>query len=188
MARRATQSAKARPLLTGQPWRTRKPAPADAHLDVKLWLRLLNLTNQIKRLLAARLRREFNTSLARFDLLAQLERASPQGLSMTALSARAMVTNGAITGLVDGLVRDGLASRGGHSDDRRTVIVALTRLGKRSFLSMARRHEGWVRELFDGVPAGRKLEFEQCLAMMKMQLRGVHVAPGSRLTLRGDLH
>ena len=173
MAKRVPANAKASPLLTGQARRTRKPAPGD-HLDLKLWLRLLNISNQIKRLLAARLLQDFDTSMARFDLLAQLERAAPpQGLSMTALSARVMVTNGAITGLVDGLVRDGLVKRRAQPGDRRTVIVGLTPLGKRRFLAMARRHESWVKELFSGVPAGQKQDFERCLAMLKIQLQGV---------------
>src|SRR5450631_2304598 len=84
MAKPGTAVPKARPLLTGQAKRSPKPEPADTHLELKIWLRLLNISNQIKRTLAARLRQDFDTSMARFDLLAQLERAAPQRLSMTA--------------------------------------------------------------------------------------------------------
>jgi DNA-binding MarR family transcriptional regulator len=188
MAKPKTAESKTRPLLTGQATRSRQPAPADAHLELKIWLRLLNISNQIKRTLAARLRQDFDTSMARFDLLAQLERAAPHGLSMTALSARVMVTNGAITGLVDGLVRDGLVTRAGHSRDRRTVIVGLTPLGRRRFLVMARRHEQWVRDLFAGLPNQFKSEFQDRLAMMKRQLPVAAPSTARRLTLRGDEH
>ena len=177
MARPEASNANSRPLLTGQARRTRKQAASDSHHDLKLWLRLLSLSNQIKRRLSARLRVEFGISMARFDLMAQLERATPLGLSMTELSAQVMVTNGAITGLVDGLVRDGLVQRQSQSGDRRTVIVGLTPLGKRRFLAMARRHEGWVMELFSGVPADLKREFERCLVGMKQRLQGAALAP-----------
>ena len=177
-----------RPLLTGQAKRSRQPSPADAHIELKIWLRLLAISNQIKRTLAARFRQHFDTSMARFDLLAQLERAAPQGLSMTALSARVMLTNGAITALVDGLVRDGLVTRAGHSGDRRTVIVALTGIGRRKFLTMARRHETWVRDLFEGLSNEFKSEFQEHLAAMKRQLSVTAPSTARRLTVRGDEH
>jgi len=57
-----------------------------------------------------RLRREFNTTLPRFDLMAQLER-NPDGLKMGELSQRLMVTGGNITGVTDQLVRERLVKR-----------------------------------------------------------------------------
>jgi len=107
---------------------------------------------------------------------------------MTALSARVMVTNGAITGLVDGLVRDGLVTRAGHSRDRRTVIVGLTPLGRRKFLAMARRHELWVRDLFEGLSLEFKSEFQEHLAILKQQLSVAAPSSARWLTLRGDDH
>lgn len=177
-----------RPLLTGQAKRSRQPSPADAHIELKIWLRLLAISNQIKRTLAARFRQHFDTSMARFDLLAQLERAAPQGLSMTALSARVMLTNGAITGLVDGLVRDGLVARAAHSRDRRSVIVGLTPLGRHKFRAMARRHELWVKDLLASLPLEFKSEFQEHLATMKRQLSIAAPSSARRLTLRGDEH
>jgi DNA-binding MarR family transcriptional regulator len=188
MAKSAAGRTAARPLLVSRAGRKRKSGASETHLDLKLWLRLLNLTNQIRRLLAARLRREFNTSMARFDLLAQLERADQPGLSMTELSARAMVTNGAITGLVDGLVQDGLVRREAQSHDRRTVIVGLTTSGRRKFLTMARRHERWVIELFSGVPVDLKGDFQQHLSLMKQQFQRAAPDFDRRLTLRREVH
>ena len=183
MAKPLERDAKTRPLLTGQTKRSRKSAPGTDHVELKIWLRLLDISNQIKRRLATRLRVEFGTSMARFDLLAQLERADTPALSMSALSSRVMVTNGAITGVVDGLVRDGLVSRRAHAGDRRTVLVRLTALGRRKFLIMARRHEHWVIELFAGVPPGLKAQFQEQLTMMKRQLHGGHATVGGRFDL-----
>ena len=81
--------------------------------------------------------------MARFDVLAQLERF-PDGLTMSDLSRRLIVSNGAITGMVDKLMQGGLVVRAYDPARRRSVIVRLTRKGRESFLRMARRHEEWV--------------------------------------------
>ena len=49
--------------------------------SLRLWLRLLTCTNTIEREVRARLRRDFDVTLPRFDMMAALERA-PDGLSM----------------------------------------------------------------------------------------------------------
>ena len=85
----------------------RESAAASADkLELRVWLRLLTCTNLIERHVRAKLRESFATTLPRFDLLAQLDRA-PDGLAMGELSSRLMVTNGNVTALADALVRDG---------------------------------------------------------------------------------
>ena len=55
------------------------------HQALKLWLRLLACTTQIEGEIRGRLRSKFDTTLPRFDLMAQLER-DPAGLKMSELS------------------------------------------------------------------------------------------------------
>jgi hypothetical protein len=59
----------------GQALRPAEPAHESdgAHLELRIWLRLLSCATRIEKALNARLRKEFNTTLARFDLLAQLD-------------------------------------------------------------------------------------------------------------------
>jgi hypothetical protein len=61
--------------------------------ELRLWLRMLTCTQMIERNIRAALREKFDTTLPRFDLMAQLERA-PEGLKMNELSRRLMVTGG----------------------------------------------------------------------------------------------
>src|SRR5260370_40778246 len=110
------------------------------HLEIRVWLRLLGCWVKMESILSQRLRKEFNTSLSRFDVLAQLERF-PDGLTMSDLSRRLIVSNGAITGLVDKLMVAGMVMRQDDPRDRRSVIVRLTRKGRESFARMARRPE-----------------------------------------------
>jgi DNA-binding MarR family transcriptional regulator len=124
----------------------------DAHKqELRLWLRLLACATTIEREIRTRLREEFDTTLPRFDLLAQLERA-PQGMTLGEVSRRMMVSNGNITGLVERLVEDKLVTRTPLASDRRVQIIVLTPTGRREFGRMAGAHEGWVAEMVGDLP------------------------------------
>ena len=95
------------------------------HESLRLWLRLFTCTTLVEREIDGMLKRDFGSSLARFDLLAQLHRAQ-EGLRMTALSERTLTTNGNVTWLVAALQREGRVSRRVAIDDRRAAVVRLT--------------------------------------------------------------
>ena len=116
------------------------------HHSIKLWLRLLTCSSLIERKLRTALMEEFNTTLPRFDFLAQLDRV-PEGLSMGELSNRMMVSGGNVSGIAGQLVKEGLISRRAVPENRRTFIVKLSPKGRRFFQKMAVRHEQWVISL-----------------------------------------
>ena len=122
----------------------------DEHASLRLWLRLLSCTTTIERHMRERLRVRFDTTLPRFDMMAQLNR-EPRGLKMSELSRRLMVTGGNVTGLTDQLVAEGLVVRRGIPGDRRAYNVRLTPKGKRQFDAMAVEHERWVIDLMDEI-------------------------------------
>ncbi len=113
---------------------------------LRVWIRLYRATRAVETELRERLRREFDATLPRFDVLAALYRR-PEGLLMTELSRALMVSNGNVTGIVGRLVGDGLIQRTRRNGDRRTSIVRLTPKGFRHFERMATAHESWVNEL-----------------------------------------
>src|SRR5256885_7214270 len=121
--------------------------PADHEAELRLWLRLLTCTTLIEGEVRRRLRDEFDMTLPRFDLMAQLDR-SPNGMTLGELSQRMMVSNGNVTGLADRLVTQGLLDRKPSPTDRRAQIVSLTAEGRRTFRTMARTHENWAAEIF----------------------------------------
>lgn len=130
-------------------------AHVDDHMDVKIWLRLLACSTQIEQQIRQRLRTRFNTTLPRFDYLAQLDR-HPDGLRMNVLSRYLMVTGGNVTGLTDQLEKEGLVRREADPDDRRSFRVLLTDAGRRHFAEMAAEHERWLIEMFDGLGVANK--------------------------------
>jgi DNA-binding MarR family transcriptional regulator len=143
----------------------------DHHQAIKLWLRMLTCTNRITGKIRSRLRENFKTTLPRFDLLAQLER-HPEGLKMSELSKRMMVTTGNVTGITDQLEAEGLVRREVDPSDRRSFVVKLTPEGRRLFGEMAAVHEGWVIELFEGLSSEEKETLYALLGKLKQHLNG----------------
>jgi DNA-binding MarR family transcriptional regulator len=117
---------------------------------LRLWLRMLTCTQLVERELRSRLREQFGTTLPRFDLMAQLERA-PEGLKMNELSRRMMVTGGNVTGITDQLASEGLVDRVDVAGDRRAWRVRLTAKGRTVFQEMAQAHEQWILDAFSGL-------------------------------------
>ncbi|MBR7800045.1 MarR family winged helix-turn-helix transcriptional regulator [Undibacterium fentianense] len=143
----------------------------DHHQSLKLWLRMLSTTVMIENEIRNRLRAEFDITLPRFDLMAQLER-HPDGLRMGELSKRMMVTGGNITGITDQLEQEGLVMRVTDKQDRRAYSVKLTPAGRKAFKTMASVHEAWVAELFSGLDAEQKSQMIGLLSSVKSDLSG----------------
>ncbi|PUE56938.1 MarR family transcriptional regulator [Limnohabitans sp. 2KL-17] len=141
-------------------------AHADHHASLRLWLRLLSATTRIEDTIRQRLREQFGITLPRFDLMAQLER-EPQGLSMSELSRRMMVTGGNVTSIVDQLEKEQLVRRQMQLTDRRSFTVSLTDDGRAVFSAMAQAHEGWVVELLAPMNESEQESLHNLLGTLK---------------------
>jgi DNA-binding MarR family transcriptional regulator len=142
---------------------------------LRLWLRMLTCSQLIEKRIRQRLRSEFDTTLPRFDLMAQLER-SPEGLQMNALSKRLMVTGGNVTGIADQLEHEGIVERIAVAGDRRATFIALTAKGRREFHRMAQRHEAWIVEAFSALDASAITQLQTLLSEVKAHQMKVNAA------------
>ena len=156
----------------------------DDKLELRLWLRLLTCANLIEGRVRAKLREEFGTTLPRFDLLAQFDRAPERGLNMGELSSRLMVTNGNVTGLTEALLREGLVSREPDPADRRSLRIRLTAQGKRAFDAMTPAHEQWIDTMMAGLTRPEMAQLLALLGKLKQSVReagaGAGAAPEGR--------
>ncbi len=141
----------------------------DHHESLRLWLRLLTCTHLIETHVRKGLAAQFKTTLPRFDLMSQLERA-PEGLQMGELSRRMLVTGGNVTGIVDQLERSGLIIRTEDPADRRAYLVKLTKEGRRLFAQMAAEHASWIVKLFSGIPKREQRALQESLSRLRSQL------------------
>ena len=160
--KKATARADAKPRATAR----------NGHEDIRLWLRLLYCSSHIESIMQSRIMGSFGISLARFDLMSQLERVGG-GLTMSEVSRRMMVSNGATTSLVDKLVEDGLVQREAHPEDRRTTLLHLTEQGRERFLAMAAEHEEWITDLLADLKGTAKQDLLSGLGALKQHLENL---------------
>lgn len=117
---------------------------------LRLWLQMLKAVRFVEGSLRERLREGYDTTLPRFDVLAALH-AEPEGMKMSELSQHLVVSNGNVTGVVDRLVKDGLAERQNLATDRRAFLVRITDTGRALMDDMAAEHLRWIDEMFHEV-------------------------------------
>ena len=144
-------------------------AHQDHHDALRLWLRMLTCTQLVEQRVRARLREQFETTLPRFDLMAQLER-SPEGLKMNELSRRMMVTGGNVTGITDQLEAEGLVERTAVANDRRALCIRLTDAGRKAFAVMAAVHEGWIIDALSGLSEREVATLHKLLGKVKQHM------------------
>jgi DNA-binding MarR family transcriptional regulator len=140
--------------------------PEDHAEELRLWLRLLTCTTLIEGEVRSRLRERFDVTLPRFDLMAQLDKA-PDGMTLSDVSKRMMVSNGNVTGLVERLVESGHLDRRTSESDRRVQVIRLTKLGRAEFRKMAAEHETWIADLFADLTPKDVRELMRLLAKTK---------------------
>ena len=142
--------------------------PAEHPEALRLWLRLLTCAQLVETQVRGGLREQFDTTLPRFDLMAQLER-SRDGMKMNELSRRMMVTGGNVTGITDQLVTEDLVERVPVPGDRRAYRVRLTAKGRQEFNLMAQSHEGWIVNAFASLGEQEITQLHALLGKVKRQ-------------------
>ncbi len=150
--------------------RMQDASPSEHAQELRLWLRLLTCAQLVERQVRARLREEFGTTLPRFDLMAQLDR-HPDGLKMSELSRRMMVSGGNVTGITDQLVAEGLVERVDVLGDRRAFHVRLTIRGRKLFGEMAIEHERWIVQAFGALGERDVATLHRLLGRVKQQFQ-----------------
>jgi DNA-binding MarR family transcriptional regulator len=106
---------------------------------VETCLAFLKTTALVYAALDAHLARH-QLSMGKFTVLMQLFRANGQHLTPSECAERSGVTRGTITGLLDGLERDGWVKRQPHPEDRRRLVVQMTEQGQQNLIKMLPDH------------------------------------------------
>ena len=137
--------------------------PASGQIETRLWLQLLSLHGEIFASLNSALSSEFGLSLAKFDVLAQLDRYR-NGLALGQLSQNLRVSGGNVSGLVQRLLADDLISKAMSREDRRSFIVRLTPKGEALFRKAADVHKKHLSKRLENVSAQ---ELDSTLSILK---------------------
>ena len=117
--------------------------------------------------------------------MAQLDKA-PDGMTLSDVSKRMMVSNGNVTGLVERLVESGHLDRRTSDADRRVQVIRLTKAGRAEFRKMAAEHEFWIADIFGDLTPKDVRELMRLLAKTKASAQKSAKARAAEAVRKGD--
>lgn len=135
--------------------------------DLRTWLRMVKAVLPLEREANRLFARGFGQSLARFDVLAQLDLAGEAGLPVGTLAERLIASAGNITHLISRMEREGLVARAADPADRRSQIVRITPAGLAMYRRMAEAHAEWVVERLAGLTPADKRTLQTLLRKLR---------------------
>jgi len=114
---------------------------------------------------------EYGLNPANFDVLATLRRSGPPyELSPNDLIASTMVTSGTMTNRIDQLIKAGLVERVQNKNDRRSVVVSLTKKGFTIIDQTLKAHVETQSRLTSGLTEGDIKKLNVLLRKFMMSL------------------
>ena len=131
---------------------------------LRAWIQLTKCAKRIEGHVNRRFAEAHGTSLARFDVLANLERCDHHAAGVTELSRMLLASQGNITRLLDRMEQDRLVRRRPSPADKRVSEVQMTRAGETLFAQLAQDHESWTRSLFADLD---NAELKQLLGLLQ---------------------
>jgi len=105
---------------------------------------------------------------AQFDIVATL--GNTEGMSCKELGEKTLITKGTLTGVLDRLQAKGLITRSLDPNDRRSMIVRLTRKGEAEFQRIFAPHIRFCKQPFSDYKEEDFAELERVLEKLKSRL------------------
>lgn len=133
--------------------------------SVETCLAFLDATTQVYAAFDAHFER-YGLSAGKFTVLMQLYVAK-QGVPPSEFAERANVTRATITGLLDGLEREGLIQRQPHPSDRRMLTIHLTGAGRTLIETVLPEHFCRTKGLMTHLTPKEKKTFIKLLAKLR---------------------
>jgi DNA-binding MarR family transcriptional regulator len=132
--------------------------------SIETCLAFLDATTEVYAVFNAHFDR-YGLSGGKFTLLMQLYTAK-QDIPPSEFAERANVTRATITGLLDGLERDGLVQRKPHPSDRRMLTVHLTDRGSELMQNILPEHFCRTKRLMETLTASDKRNLVKLLTKL----------------------
>lgn len=117
--------------------------------------------------------KQYDLSPGRFNVLMSLFASPNHTQTLSDLGDYLVVTRANITGLVDGLVEDGLIRRIDHPEDRRVVLAQLTEKAVEFLHWFAPQHHTNIRNLMGEFTPDEKRQFVRLLDKLRAKMREV---------------
>jgi len=137
---------------------------------LRAWIQLTKCAKRFEGQVNRRFAESHGTSLARFDVLANLERCPGHAAGATELSRMLLASQGNITRLLDRMEQDRLVRRRPAAHDGRVSEVQMTRAGEALFRRLARDHERWTGSMFAGLGNDELRQLIRLLGKLRARL------------------
>jgi DNA-binding MarR family transcriptional regulator len=144
-----------------------------------VWRRLLGVQQLLEERLDQELREAHGLTLAEYGVLVHLSEAGPDGLRMSDLAERLLLSRSGLTRRFDGLVRAGLVERRSCPADGRGAMALLTRRGADRLAEAAPTHITGVRRYLIDPLEGRLGALSSGLEQVETALGGARPAEGT---------
>ena len=109
--------------------------------------------------------RTLDLTPSQFDVIATL--GNTEGMKMTELATRTLVTKGTLTGIIDRLEKKGLVTRIVPPDNRRSFIIVLTPEGEKMFGFVFPAHIAHLKNRFDRLSSEQLAQIQQGLEALR---------------------
>ncbi|TAM61894.1 MarR family transcriptional regulator [bacterium] len=109
---------------------------------------------------------EYGLTPAKLNVLICLRAHGERAMRLSEVGDYLFSTRANVTGLVDGLERDGLVQRSANPGDRRSTLVTLTAKGLDLMAQMLPKHFSRVRRITSGLPPAEQRQLIALLAKL----------------------
>jgi DNA-binding MarR family transcriptional regulator len=119
--------------------------------------------------------KQADLSTGRLNVLMALNASPEKAMALSEIGEYLVVTRPNITGLIDGLVADGLVKRIDHPEDRRMVLAQLTPAGREFMRKFVPFHHRALNVIMSGMSKQEKRQLVALLDKLRSRLREVQI-------------
>ncbi len=114
-------------------------------------------------------------STGRLNVLMALNATPEKAMALSEIGEYLVVTRPNVTGLIDGLVADGMVKRIDHPEDRRMVLAQLTPAGREFMRKFVPFHHRALNVIMSGMNKQEKRQLVALLDKLRSRLREVQI-------------
>lgn len=144
---------------------------------INLIVTLKRTAGELAAILESRYTGSMRVTPGRINILMTLDAQPDKRMPLSELGEYLVVTRANITGLIDGLVKDGLVRRIDHPEDRRMVLAELTDKGKKFISWFAPHHQELVKRIGSCLAADEKTKLVTWLDQLREHIRTLPIEP-----------
>lgn len=145
-----------------------------AESEIQTWRAMLYASAAIREALMGAVPEEHGVRGPQFGVLRVVAEAGEEGIRLTDISNRLLVSCAHVTGLVDRLEEQGLVVREPHPSDRRALLAKLTPHGREVVADVMPRHNARAKAVFGALTGEERKQLVQLLNRLADAAREFH--------------